>query len=202
MMQSESINELAAALAKAQGGMENAAKNKANPHFKSTYADLAAVLDAIRAPLSNNGLSTVQTMAITERCIVLRTTLLHSSGQFVATEYPIAGNLAPQQMGSAITYGRRYSLAALVGIAQDDDDANAAAKTSPPSTHTVTQSRKIDARELADLQDLINRKETSAEMVCKKLKIAALPDMTRDQLVEITALINAKPDRKYEEAAE
>ncbi len=188
MMQSEQINELAAALAKAQGGMENAAKNKANPHFKSTYADLAAVLDAIRAPLSNNGLSTVQTMVITERCIVLRTTLLHSSGQFSATEYPIAGNLAPQQMGSAITYGRRYSLAALVGIAQDDDDAESAKKT-VPETHTVTQSRKIDARELAGLQDLINRKETSAEMVCKKLKIGALPDMTLEQLTGITALI-------------
>ena len=199
MMQSEQINELAAALAKAQGGLENAAKNKANPHFKSTYADLAAVLDAIRAPLSNNGLSTVQTMAITERCIVLRTTLLHSSGQFIATEYPIAGNLAPQQMGSAITYGRRYSLAALVGIAQDDDDANAAAKTSPP----VTTPSKISPQEAADLLDLINSKETSAELVCKHFKFASLADITTDKLATITTAIKAKPDRApLAEAAE
>ena len=197
MMQSESINELAAALAKAQGGMENAAKNKINPHFKSTYADLASVLDAIRAPLSNNGLSTVQTMAITEHCIVLRTTLLHSSGQFIATEYPIAGNLAPQQMGSAITYGRRYSLAALVGIAQDDDDANAAAKTAPPA-----MPNKISAKDVADLLDLINKKETSAEMVCKHFKFASLADIHIDKLATIVAAVTAKPDRKYEEAAE
>jgi hypothetical protein len=198
MMQSEQINELAAALAKAQGAMENAAKNKSNPHFKSTYADLAAVLDAIRTPLSNNGLSTVQTMEIAERCIVLRTTLLHSSGQFIATEYPIAVGLKPQEMGSSITYGRRYSLAAIVGIAQDDDDANAAAKTSPP---VVTPS-KISPKELTDLLELINSKETSAEMVCKHFKFPSLADITTDKLATITTAIKAKPDRQYEEAAE
>ncbi len=198
MMQSEQIKELATALAKAQGAMENAAKNKSNPHFKSTYADLAAVLDAIRAPLSNNGLSTVQTMEIAERCIVLRTTLLHSSGQFIATEYPIASGLKPQEMGSAITYGRRYSLAAIVGIAQDDDDANAAAQTKPP----VAQPNKISPKELSELQELINGKETSAEMVCKHWKFASLADITADKLPTITAAIKAKPDRQYEEAAE
>lgn len=201
MMQSESINELAAALAKAQGGMENAAKNKANPHFKSTYADLAAVLDAIRAPLSNNGLSTVQTMAITERCIVLRTTLLHSSGQFVATEYPIAGNLAPQQMGSAITYGRRYSLAALVGIAQDDDDANAV-KDARPAVRPAT---RVNEAQLKELRDLIDTKETDVVKVCKHLKLDRMEDITPDQFATIVPALKSKPDRKpetFSEAAE
>lgn len=197
MMQSEQINELATALAKAQGAMENAAKNKANPHFKSKYADLAAILDAIRAPLSANGLSTVQTMAIAERCIVLRTTLLHSSGQYIATEYPIAMALKPQEMGSAITYGRRYSLAAIVGIAQDDDDANAVANAAP-----VPDAIKINEKQLAELRALIDQKDTTTEAVCKHFKVDALPDITTDRFQTILAAVKGKPDRKYEEAAE
>jgi hypothetical protein len=89
MNQSEQINELAAALAKAQGMMGSAAMNRINPHFKSKYADLSSVFDAMRGPLSANGLSTVQTMSIGERHMILRTTLMHTSGQFISSEYPL-----------------------------------------------------------------------------------------------------------------
>lgn len=131
-MQSEQINELAAALAKAQGAMQNAVMNRTNPHFKSKYADLSSVLDAIRAPLSANGLAIVQTMQPAERFITLRTTLMHSSGQFIATEYPIPVMLKPHEMGSALTYGRRYSVAALIcNSADEDDDGNEAMKGKP-----------------------------------------------------------------------
>ncbi len=198
MMQSEQINELAGALAKAQGQMENATKNKANPHFKSKYADLAAVLDAIRAPLSANGLSTVQTMQIAERCIILRTTLLHSSGQYIATDYPIAAGLKPQEMGSAMSYGRRYSLTALVGIAQDDDDANAAANTAPPA---VTPT-KIGEDHLSRLRALIDTKDTDAGAVCQMFNVASLADISRDKLAAIVVAIKAMPDRSQLEAAE
>ena len=77
------------ALAKAQGAMQNAVMNRTNPHFKSKYADLSSVLDAIRAPLSSSGLSVVQTMQSGERGMVLKTTLMHASGQFISTEYPL-----------------------------------------------------------------------------------------------------------------
>jgi hypothetical protein len=130
-MQSEQINELVTALAKAQGAMQNAVMNRINPHFKSRYADLASVLDAIRAPLSANGLSNTQTMQITEGGMILRTTLWHTSGQFISTEYPLPSTQKPHEMGSALTYARRYSLAALVCNSSDEDDDGNVAQDAP-----------------------------------------------------------------------
>jgi len=122
---SEQIDELAAALAAAQGMMENAVMNRVNPHFKSKYADLAAVLSAARKPLSANGLAIVQTIGDG----VLHTRLLHTSGQWIASEHPLPMAGRPQEIGSALTYARRYSLSALIGIAADeDDDATGAEK--------------------------------------------------------------------------
>jgi len=122
MNTSEQISELAAALAAAQGMMENAVMNRTNPHFKSRYADLAAIINAARKPLSTNGLAFVQTIGEG----VLHTRLLHTSGQWIASEHPLPMSGKPQEIGSALTYARRYSLSALIGIAADeDDDANA-----------------------------------------------------------------------------
>lgn len=140
MMQSEQINELAGALAKAQGTMANATMNKTNPHFKSKYADLASVLDAIRGPLSANGLSVVQIKEITERGLVLKTMLMHSSGQFITSEYPLPATQRPHEMGSALTYARRYSIAALIcNSADEDDDGNAAMTAKPNGNHATVQ---------------------------------------------------------------
>lgn len=139
MMQSEQINELAAALSKAQGAMENATLNKINPHFKSKYADLSSVIDASRAPLSANGLSVVQTMQFTERGMVLRTTLMHASGQFISSEYPLPATQRPHEMGSALTYARRYSFAALIcNSADEDDDGNGAMAAKPKKDNIST----------------------------------------------------------------
>lgn len=126
--QSDNLDALAAALAKAQGAMENARKDSKNPHFGSKYADLAAVWDAARPALSANGLSVVQTVSTVDggAAVVVCTTLLHASGQFLreCLQLPVAQR-TPQAVGSAITYGRRYALAALVGVAQEDDDGAA-----------------------------------------------------------------------------
>lgn len=126
-LHSEQINEIAAALAKAQGAIEGASKDKVNPAFRSKYADLASVWDAAREPLSSNGLSVVQIPNNTPDGLDLVTMLMHSSGQWISSRYPIRPvKNDPQGIGSAITYGRRYSLMALVGIAPEDDDGNAA----------------------------------------------------------------------------
>lgn len=128
-MRSENLNELAAALSKAQGAMEAAAFNRVNPHFKNRYADLAAIWDAIRAPLSSNGLAVTQVTEIREKGFVLVTTLHHASGQWLAGEYALPVGGRPQEVGSALTYARRYSLCGIVGIvADDDDDAEAGNK--------------------------------------------------------------------------
>jgi hypothetical protein len=127
MLQSDQFNELAGALAKAQGEMGNAVMNRVNPHFKSRYADMGSVLDAIRPPLSANGLAVVQQIQMIGEALVLRTILMHASGQFIASEYPLPSTENPQGMGSALTYARRYSIATLVCNASDeDDDANEA----------------------------------------------------------------------------
>lgn len=195
MMQSEQINELAAALAKAQGAMANAATNKANPHFKSKYADLSAVIDAVRGPLSANGISFIQTMGVGERGFMLRTALVHSSGQYIATEYPLPAAGRPQEMGAAQTYARRYSLAAIVGIAQEDDDGNTAkaiesgGKVVPINTNG---SGKISADDLEVLRKLIDEREADVPKLCNYFKINSLADITIDILPKVTAALKAK----------
>lgn len=128
MRTSDDIKELAAALATAQSEMKNAPLNKVNPHFKSKYADLAGIRDATAPVLAKNGLTITQFTTVTEAGLVLTTRLLHNSGQWMEGEYPLPMDLAkPQQMGSALTYARRYSWSAVCGIAaEEDDDGNAA----------------------------------------------------------------------------
>jgi ERF superfamily protein len=131
MTTSEQVNEIAAALAKAQAGMKNAALNKVNPHFRSKYADLAGIRDTVTKPLADNGIAVVQTVDPSgENGVYLRTRLLHTSGQWIEGACPILNVTDMQKMGSAITYARRYSLSAICGIAADeDDDGNEAAKS-------------------------------------------------------------------------
>ena len=126
-MQSESINELALALSKAQGEITGALKDSSNPFFKSKYADLASCWDACRKQLSSNGLAVIQTTAMHGETVIVQTMLVHSSGQWVRGVLPVkTKDDGPQAQGSGITYARRYALAAMVGLAQIDDDAEAA----------------------------------------------------------------------------
>jgi hypothetical protein len=130
MKTSENINELAKALAAAQGEIKNAHLNKTNPHFKSRYADLAAIRDAVMPALAKNQIAVFQGtgIGVESQRLCLSTRLVHSSGQWVEINYPLLDDpTKPQIMGSALTYARRYSLAAICGIAaEEDDDANAA----------------------------------------------------------------------------
>lgn len=127
--QSEHINEIMTALAKAQGQMQAAITDSSNPHFKSKYADLASVWDACRDPLSKHGLAITQTLDFIGEKQVLITTLGHTSGQWIKSTIalPIQKN-GPHELGSCITYCRRYSLASIVGISPEDDDGNKAQK--------------------------------------------------------------------------
>lgn len=132
MNKSDSINELAAALSKAQSLIAGAEKNAINPHFKSKFANLEGVWDSLRKPLSDNGLSVVQTMTTGPNGIEVVTTLLHSSGQWISGNLPImASKQDPQGIGSAITYSRRYALSAIAGTYQIDDDAEGSTERAP-----------------------------------------------------------------------
>ena len=128
MLMSPTIGALAAALAKAQGVFDPAVKDAANPFFKSKYCDLSGAIKATRDALASNGLAVVQVPRIGENgAMQLESILLHSSGEFIGGLYPIQPvKNDPQGLGSAMTYGRRYSFMALVGLAPEDDDGEAA----------------------------------------------------------------------------
>lgn len=161
------LNELGMALAKAQGEIEAAKKDANNPFFKSKYADLASVWDACREALSSNGLSIIQMPRSHEDTVYVETILLHESGQrlqdTLALKIPrsprkdrqgnflkdeqgklILDDITPQMVGSAITYARRYALAAFVGIAPEDDDGNSASrKVAPQKVPQATVSQAM-----------------------------------------------------------
>ncbi len=127
MEHSDQLNELAPALAKAQGQMSGAEKSAANPFFKSKYADLASVWDACRKPLSDNGLSLLQSPSTDGVRVSLDTLLLHTSGQWIKGTVSVSAKEdSPQAVGSCITYLRRYALQSFAGVAPEDDDAEAA----------------------------------------------------------------------------
>jgi len=167
--QSEAINELATALAKAQGEMAHAAKDAENPHFKSKYADLSAVIDAARPHLAKYGLSVVQITDTDEAgSITLITQLNHASGQWVRSWYPVKPmKNDPQGLGSALTYSRRYSYSAMTGVAAagEDDDGNAASEKptyekKPPAYQGVFESQELLNTFVANCVDAISKAES------------------------------------------
>lgn len=123
-MKSEQINELVSALIKAQAEIKQPKKNSVNPHFKNKFADLGECMDAVREPLNKHGLVVMQLVTGPD----LHTTLMHTSGQFITSTYPLnPAQQTPQGVGSAITYARRYALCAMLGLVADaDDDGNSA----------------------------------------------------------------------------
>jgi hypothetical protein len=124
---SDDITQLAEALAVAQGAIENAAKDSANPFFKSSYADLASIWDAIRCPISANGLAIMQLPSADGPRVTITTVLTHKSGQWISSDLTMtAKDETPQGIGSAITYARRYALQSVAGVAPEDDDGNGA----------------------------------------------------------------------------
>ncbi len=126
-------------LAKAQSEMQNAAFNKINPHFKSKYADLGAIRDAVVPVLAKHGIALVQTIETHEGVSMVTTKLLKGDEEIVSSGCPIITDRnGPQAFGSALTYARRYSMSAIVGIAsEEDDDAELAVKHDDKSQKSV-----------------------------------------------------------------
>ena len=150
MLQSESIANLAKALASVQADLTYAKKDSKNPFFKSNYADLESVWEACRGLLSFNGLSVSQfpgTYSDLDKSMSLTTILMHESGEWISQEMSVpVSKVDAQGAGSAITYMRRYALAAVVGVVQADDDGNAASqpnglpkgfKATPTTANTI-----------------------------------------------------------------
>jgi hypothetical protein len=147
---SDSIAKLAPALVKAQAEVENATKNATNPHFKSQYADLAEIIRTVKPVFTANGLAVLQVPGFEDGHATVESMLIHESGEWIAgvSGAPLQ-KADPQGVGSAITYLRRYSLAALAGIAQEDDDGNAAT-TQGNAVEYITEGQAADLRALID----------------------------------------------------
>lgn len=177
MRMSANINELAEALAKAQGAMKPAAFNRVNPHFKSKFADLNSCIDACKKPLSDNGLCVMQLPEQREGKDILVTMLAHSSGQWIASEYPLlAAAMNSQGFGSAMTYAKRYSLCALLGIVSDEDDDGEA-----------TMERNAPQRPIPRAEYLDPKKATQSA-----------PRMSADQAEDLYVLADQCPDEVVE----
>lgn len=131
MKHSDELKNLAKALAKFQADIKDPARDKDNPYFKSKYVALDGLLDAVRPVLAANGLSFIQSPVSNGQDMGVATLLMHDSGEWIESDPFMlhAVKNDPQAGGSAITYARRYSLSAVLGVAwDDDDDANMATK--------------------------------------------------------------------------
>lgn len=174
MAHSENLNELATALAKAQSEFQAIPKSETNPFFKSKYASLPTVVEAASPIISKLGLSVAQFPCLDEHGDTLVTWLLHTSGQYINTTMRLHLNKDDaQSQGSAMTYARRYSYMAVLGlVADEDDDGNAAskpthpkpmyAKKEPEVANTLplaTQTRlggAVKLKGITDKQDIVN----------------------------------------------
>lgn len=133
MLHSDAINEIAAALAAAQGEFKAVAKDKTAKagQYSYKYSDIADVLEMALPVLSKHKLALVQATDVDSGAIILRTRVVHASGQWIESGYPVcsASGQNHQQMGGALTYARRYAASSLLGIASDEDtDAQEAAQ--------------------------------------------------------------------------
>ncbi len=153
LWQSEQINELAAAIVKAQLALVPASKDHVNPFFKSKYADLPTVWEA-SGPFRENGIAITQSpMDAPDEYIVLDTQLSHVSGQWMRSRLKIrVAKNDPQGYGSALTYARRYALGCMTGIVTEEDDDGNAASTPQPKAQAYTQHKQTAQAKIAELR--------------------------------------------------
>lgn len=193
------MKELATALAKAQGKIKAALKDSQNPHFKSRYADLTSIWEACRAPLSENGLSVIQRTDFDGNDVWLVTMLVHASGESVEGRYPLRPQqVTPQGYGSAMTYARRYALAAMVGVVSDeDDDGNvASARQTPQATNGEAQPKMTPEAfanaSITIIRECRTRRELDEWLVTQKTKLDALEDKAPAQRNRVQDAIDEK----------
>ncbi len=149
ILASVGTKEIFTALCKAQASFHHAVKDSKNPHFKSSYASLESVLDACKPHLNANGIVLIQSPSANGKIVTVTTILAHESGEYIQGILTLtAVQETPQAVGSAITYARRYSLASLMGLGQEDDDGNAA--TARPKEKEIYKGTPEQKKVLSD----------------------------------------------------
>jgi len=175
---SPNVGKLFAALAKAQGEIRGALKDAQNPHFKSRYADLASIVDAAR-PLAKHGIATVQVPFSENGEIGVTTILGHDSGEWISGRLSVKPlKLDPQGAGSVLTYLRRYSLAAMAGIAPEDDDGEAAMGRGNGYARAEFQDvSPITVAQRDELLKLIEDSGADTKAFCEYLKVPSIAEI-------------------------
>jgi hypothetical protein len=199
---SPQLDKLFEAKSKALGAMKNAPRTSKS-HF-GMYADLATVIDTIRKPLSENGLDVIQCFVpYDENYVMLVTTLGHTSGQFIRSFLPIKASLQPQQLAATATYLKRVELAAIVGVAaEDEDDGDTAQKAAVESA--VNDELKIEralvakvraAKDAAGVQAVLDQTDRGVEGgQLSKESAARIAVVAKDCMAKV-----AKPAQKKEQ---
>ena len=205
--------ELFAALAKAQNAVENAHKGSLNPHFKNRYADLAEVLNTVRPVFSECGLSIIQETSFDGSLVSVTTALCHEKGGFItATASCVPAKADAQGVGAATTYLRRYSLAAITGVAQEDDDGQSAinpAKANPvksvaapaqaPASNPVVVYAITD--DLIKLRQRMTYLQVNEAAFLNKLDIESISTMPANKVVRANQLLDKKEEEMRNKAA-
>ena len=173
MQKSESIVELSKALVKAQIEMVNPKKNTTNGFYKSSYADLSEVISVSKLPLANNGLSVIQMPSQQENWVNVETMLVHESGEYITSmlsmPLPEKSHNMSQEVGKCITYARRYALASVCGISQEDEDAQGSTQSKPRVLpNKKPEIKKDKAKAKAEEQQLIQRYVHEIDVNCAR----------------------------------
>ena len=174
------------AMAKAFAEIEAATKGALNPHFKSKYADLGAVIDAVKPPLIKHGLFFTQRCEPAQGGVSVQTVLHHEGGEemCLGTLFVPANKQDAQGFGSALTYARRYALMTAFGVPAEDDDGNAAARTAPRAEESKRVATITDAQ-----RDLIATLAPAAgktlQEICEAYRVGSLKDLTEAQAVKL-----------------
>lgn len=182
--QSEETKDLYAAFIKAQSQMGGAVKDSKNPFFKTSYADLTSVIKAIKEPFASNDLGYIQFPIGKDGYMGIYTKIIHSSGQWLESEFSIPlSKVDPQAAGSVLTYFRRYSLQAMVGIPSVDDDAQFFMQTPDTDKKPVvrmTKKKMATASQLTKLKELLVKKEIELDTYFEGYKITGEDQITFD----------------------
>lgn len=198
MKTSESQTKFAPAFLAAQQAITFASKDATNPHFKNKYADLPAVVDAIKPALNEAGISYIQSPSPSDDGkLHLTTRLLHESGEWLEDTLVMPlPKQDPQGYGSAMTYARRYALAAITGLYQDDDDGNAGSGVTDRTTSnkqnvaTRVSGKKGDDAPADALDMAIIEQMNGADSVPDLVKI--MNGLTKEQKAAVNETFNRR----------
>jgi len=184
------MKTIATALVNSQRAFGKALKQSTNPHFRSKYADLSSCIDAVINALNDNGIALIQHNHECDNGVIVETIFLHESGESLTTgklHVPAVKHDA-QGYGSALTYARRYSLMAACGIAPEDDDGNAASKSSPKPV----KSNQVAPVKPSDTQEVIDSLNDCKSLVELAYVWAELTPEAREWHIELKDELKAK----------